>query len=127
MGFVGLILFTRISDSNSSQPSKRNVTITIDTSYRQELFDQLRKFADQHGFTILIDAQPSGPEDFLIYMTRKDVVISGANVFAPEEYRLGFYDADRREPTPDVVFDALVSDLRDFLSEIPNAVFVEEY
>jgi hypothetical protein len=105
------------------QEAQRSVVITIDTSHRQEFFDQLRKFAEKHDLTILIDAQPSDDEDFLIYMTREDIEISGANVFAPEEYQLGFYHADLLHPAPESVFDDLISDLESFISEVPSATF----
>ena len=120
-------MITNTTDSSSRQLPRRKVDITIDTSHRQEFFDQLRKFADKHDFTILIDAQPSGAEDFLIYMTREDIVISGANPFALGEYKLGFYDADRDHPTAtESVLDDLVNDLKSFISEVPSATFSVE-
>ena len=126
LGYVGMIMMTKASDNSSRKLPTSKVTITIDVNHQQEYFDQLRKFADKHDFTILIDAQPSGDEDFLIYMTREDIVISGLNVFAPGEYRLGFYDADRRHPAPESVLDDLVSDLQNFVSKIPDTTFSVE-
>ena len=108
------------------QEAQRSVVITIDTSYRQEFFDQLQKFADEHDFTIQIDAQPSGAEDFLIYMTRGDIEISGANVFSPGEYQLGVYHADLLHPAPDSAFDDLINDLKRFVIEVPGAIFSVE-
>ena len=102
------------------------MVITIDTSHRQELFDQLGKFADKNDFTIVIDAQPSGAEDFLIYMTREDIEISGANVFHPGEYELGFYHADLLHPASELAFDDLISELKSFVSEVPGAMFSVE-
>jgi hypothetical protein len=126
LGCVGLKMMTKTPDSSSRKLPTRKVTITIDISHRQEFFDQMRKFADKHDFTILIDAQPSGAEDFLIYMTREDIEISGLNVFAPGEYRLGFYDANRRQPAPKSVLDDLVSDLKRFVNEVPGTTFSVE-
>lgn len=108
------------------QEAQRSVVITIDTSHRQEFFDQLRKFADKHEITILIDTQPSGTEDFLIYMTRRDIEISGANVFSPGEYQFGFYHADLLHPAPESVFDDMVSDLESFINKVPNTTFSVE-
>jgi hypothetical protein len=124
-GCVGIKMMTP-QKQRYPQGAQRSVVVTIDPSHRQEFFDQLRKFADKHGFTILIDAQPSGVEDFLIYMTREDIEISGANVFAPGEYQLGFYHADLLHPAPESAFDDLISDLESFINEVPGATFSVE-
>lgn len=132
---LGLLLFILgCAGTNMTTPQKqrypqeaqRSVVITIDTSHRQEFFDQLRKFADEHDFTIAIDPQPSGTEDFLIYMTREDIEISGANVFAPGEYQLGFYHADLRHPAPESVLDDSVIELKSFVIEVPGTTFSVE-
>jgi hypothetical protein len=126
LGYVGMKMMTNAPDNSSRRLPMSKVTITIDLSHRQEFFDQLRKFADKHDFTILIDPQPSGDGDFLIYMTREDIVISGLNVFAPGEYRLGLYNADRRHPSPESRVDDLVSDLQNFVDKVPDTTFSVE-
>ena len=108
------------------QDAKKIVNVTIDTSQREEFFDQLRKFAAKHNFTILIDSQPSGDEDFLISMTGGDIEIDGDNAFAPGEYGFGFYHADLLHPAPDSAFDDLISDLESFINEVPGATFSVE-
>jgi hypothetical protein len=123
VGYVGMRMITKAPDDSSAKLPTSKVTVTIDVNHRQEFFDQLRKFAEKHNFTILIDAQPSADRDFLIYMTREDIVISGLNVFAPGEYKLGFYDADRRHPASKSVLDNLVRDLQNFVSEVPDTTF----
>jgi len=125
LGCLGIKMMTP-QKQTYPQDAKRIVDITIDTSQREDFFAQLRKFADKHDFTILIDVQPSGPEDFLIYMTREDILISGTNVFAPGEYGFGFYHADLLHPAPDSVFDDLISDLKSFISEVPGTTFSVE-
>jgi hypothetical protein len=102
---------------------RRSVIITIATDQRQKFFDQLRKFADKHSFTILIDAQPPGPEDFLISITGGDIEIDGDNAFAPGEYGFGFYDIDNMHSAPESAFDDLINDLKSFVSEVPGATF----
>jgi hypothetical protein len=125
LGCAGINTMTPKS-GNDFQHSRRNVDIFIDVSQRQQFFDQLRKFADKYGFTILIDTRSSGSEDFLVYMTRADIQISGDNAFAPGDYGFGFYDADRQHPVSESVLDDLVSDLKIFVSEVPGATFSVE-
>ena len=132
---LGILLFILgCAGSNMMTPQKqrypqeaqRSVVIAIDTSQRQEFFDQLQKFADKHDFTIQIDVQPSGAEDFLIFMTREDVEIAGGNYFAPGEYKIFLYHADLLHPAPKSVLDDLVSELKSFVSEVPGTTFSVE-
>jgi hypothetical protein len=126
LGCLGVKVTEEANDNSSGQLPRRKLDIAIDTSQRQILFDQLQKFAEKHDFMIQIDVQPSSPEDFLVYMTREDIIISCANIFAPGEYRLGVYDADRQQPVSDSVLDDLVNDLKSLVSEIPGTTFSVE-
>jgi hypothetical protein len=126
LGCLGAKITGDATDKISGQLPRRKVDITIETSQQQAFFDQLREFADKHDFEILIDSQPSGAQDFLIYMTRDDIIISGANPFVPGEYKLGFYDADRQHPAPESAFDDLIDDLESFVSEVPGTTFSVE-
>jgi len=125
LGCIGIKTMTP-QKQRYPQDAKRIVNVTIDTGQREEFFDQLRKYADKHDFKITIDAQPSGTEDFLIYMTRGDIEIIGDNAFAPGEYGFGFYHADLLHPAPDSAFDDLISDLESFINEVPGATFTVE-
>jgi len=115
MGCAGL--------SGSGQQSRKSVIITIDLDRRQEFFDQLRKFAEVNGFSILIDTLSSSDEEFQIYMTREDITISGATAFELEEYHIGFYDRDNVHFAPETVFEDLVSELERYVSEVPGTTF----
>jgi len=125
LGCVGIKNMTH-QKQRYPQEAQRSIVVTIDTSRRDEFFDQLRKFADKHNFKVQIDVQPSGPEDFLIYMTREDVEIAGGNYFAPGEYKIFFYHADLRNSAPESVLDDLVNELKSFVSEVPGTTFSVE-
>jgi hypothetical protein len=56
-------------------------------------------------------------------MYRDDIEISGTNPFAPGEYELGIYGADRLHPVSESILDDLVSDLKDFVGKVPSAAF----
>ena len=110
--------------NDNGQESRRNVVITIDLNRRQEFFDQLNKFAEAHGFSILIDTLSSSDEEFQIYMKREDVFISGSSGLGElDTYYLGFYDANVRQPVPDSVFDELVNEFEQYVSEVPGTTF----
>ena len=125
-GFLLLIIifgcgFPFINDN--SQDSRRSVVITIDLNQRQEFFDQLRKFAEANGFSILIDTLSSSNEEFQIDMTREDIIISGATGEL-DKYYIGFYDVLNQPSAPDSVFDGLVNDLEQYVSEVPGTTFL---
>jgi hypothetical protein len=126
LGCIGAKMMTKTPENSFERLPRRSVKITIETSQRQEFFDQLRKYADKHDFTILIDTRSSGNEDFLIAMYRKDIEISGDNAFYLGEYDLFFYDIYRQPPAPDSVLDDLVNDLQSFISVIPGVLFSVE-
>ena len=122
--FIMGCAFPYINDSR--QEARKVVIITIDVNKRQEFFDQLRKFAEANGFSILIDTMSSSNEKFQIYMTRDDVIISGASPFEPYEYHLAFSDANVRHAAPDSVFDDLLSELERYASAVPGTTFLIE-
>ncbi len=107
--------------NDNRQESRKSVVITIDLNHRSEFFDQLHKFADANGFSIFIDTMPSGSNDFLIDMKKKDVHVSGVSL--SNEYQIAFFDMTDQPPVPDSVVDDLVSDLERYVSEVPGATF----
>jgi len=123
LGCLGIEMAEKTPDSNGGQLPRKKVDITIDMVQQQVFFEQLQKFAEKHNFMIQIDVQPSGPQDFLIYMTREDIIISGANFFAPGEYKLAVFDADRQRPVSESVVDDLVNDLTNIVSKVPGTTF----
>lgn len=123
LGSIGIKIMSVTTDNSSGQRPRRKVNITIDTNEQEKLFDQLRNFATQQAFTILIDTRPSGIEGFYIDLYRDDIEISGTNPFAPGEYELGIYDADRLHPVSESILDHLVRDLKDFVGKVPSATF----
>jgi hypothetical protein len=123
---------TKQSFDYLNQLPRRTVDIAIDASRRQELFDQLRKFAAKNGFGIQIINQDGMPPDyFFIDMNRRDIRINGLNLLAPQEnptfppvdYELGFYDVDQLRPAADLIYDILVNDLQSFISGVPGSTF----
>lgn len=124
-GFLLLIVilgcgFPFINDNGLD--ARRVVTITIDLNRQQEFFDQLNKFAEANGFSIVIDTLSSSDEEFQIYMKREDVIISGVSLAS--EYQIAFSDVIDQPPAPDSVFDDLVSQLEQYVSEVPGTTFL---
>ena len=105
----------------------RVLRITIDVNQHQELFAQLRKFANQHDFKIFIRKVDVIPEGIFIEMYRDDIEILAGNAASdPTMIDLGLYERNPKHPTHKETIDDLVSDLKSFISAIPNATISEE-
>ena len=122
----GLRILTGATGTDSGKSARRVVDITIDPLHREELFNQLRKFAARHNYKIIIDTMNPSGDEFLIAMYGKDTEIFGGNPFEKEKYEIAFYDADSANPVSESVLDDLVNDLERFLGEIPGATFFTE-
>jgi hypothetical protein len=51
--FINMKRVVEIATDNREQLPIRSLKITIDPSQRDELFEQLRKFADKHSFDVI--------------------------------------------------------------------------
>ncbi len=124
----GCIGLAEIAQKGSEgHPPIRGMTITIDENRREELFAQLRKFADKHGFEFHLDFYDPDEKIFLVAMYRDDLKILAADVpKAPTKIRLDFYDRDPATPTPKETVEDLFSDLKRFISEIPDVTITED-
>lgn len=105
----------------------RVLRITIDVNRREELFAQLRQFAEKHGFEILIREVQVIPEGIFIEMYRNDIkILAGDDASDPTLIELGIYDRDPKHPTSPETVDELFSDLKSLISEVPNVTVTEE-
>ena len=131
-GFFGGIGIGRITtvaqpDFSSRRISPiRGVDITIDPSQRDELFTQLRKFADKWNYAVLIKPDSLNSEKFLIQLWRSDIKASGIYPNDPGTLSIGFFYTDPAAPVPDKFFDEEIADLEIFISEIPGATLTVE-
>lgn len=118
----------RINSSKTphGQTPIRKLDIILGQYQHGEFFEQLRKFADKHGFKILItQTDPSG-ENFLVEMWRADVEIDGLDSGDPGLFLLDFYNANEERPASLEDVDELIADLKAFISEIPNIQITEK-
>lgn len=124
----GCIGLAEIAQKGSEgQAPIRVLKISIGVDRREELFAQLRKFADKHGFEIYIRDVEVIPEGIFIEMYRADLeILAGSAASDPATIELGIYERDPKNPTPDETVDELVNDLKNFISEIPDVTITEE-
>jgi len=129
LGCLSMKQIVEIAGDNREQLPIRSLTLTIDPSQRDELFDQLRKLADKHNFEFLkSEFGPSG-ERFIIEMLGNHIkILADDTPKAPTIIAIDFYDQTRGNSVSEETvkkIDRLVSDLRTFLNEIPNVTITE--
>jgi len=105
---------------------KKTLGVVIDLDQREKFFEQLKRFANAHDFDIHIGPTTPAGDTFNIYMSRKDVILIANNPFHPRGYDIAFYDKDPAIPVSEEVIDSLMSDLKRFISEVPNVTINEE-
>jgi hypothetical protein len=121
------VRITALNPSNNLVKAPvRIVSITLDQSQHEQLFEQLRKFAAKHDLEIQIaPVDPTG-EKFLVEMWNEDIEVTGLDSNDPGLFEMGFYNTYEERPVPISVFDELVEDLKGFIEEIPNTTFTVE-
>jgi len=110
----------------NDRPPLRRFDVTIDTAQSQKLIEQLEKFANKNRFSYEISYYSPNGEDFSVWMEREDVEVVTASPFTRGEFKIGFYNNDCVHPTVASDITILISDLKNYLSEIPGVVIVEE-
>ena len=123
LGCIGAVA----TDNNGAQRPMRSLRITIDVNRREELFTQLRGFAEKHGFEILIREVKVHPDGIYIEMYRNGLeILAGDIPKSPTKISLGFYNRYPALPASQETVDDLYNDLKSFISEIPNVTISEE-
>ena len=123
LGFFGgkMTIAEKTKDTSEGEAPIRIVEIIIDESQQEELFTQMRRFADEWGYAIRIARIVQYEDDFIIQMWREDIKLFGTYPSDPGELKIGFYYTYPDIPVPKIFFDREISDLRNFIDEIPGA------
>jgi len=77
-GCIGIAEITQ--KGSEGQAPIRSLRLTINRSQREELFDQLREFAEKHGFEYELTDFNTNGENFQFWMSRDDMRIIANNV-----------------------------------------------
>ena len=130
LGCASIQQIEEVAGDTQEQLPIRRLRITIDPSQREELFDQLRNFADNHAFKFETTDYGTGGERFLVEMLGDNIKILVVDVLnAPSNVRIRFYDQTGANSVSEETIktiDVLVSDLKSFISEIPNVTITED-
>ncbi len=106
--------------------AKKTLVVSIELDQQEKFFQQVTNFADANDFDIRISPTTPSHDTFSVYMSRKDILVWGANVFSPNIYDISFYDKDPANPLSDEIIDNLYNDLKRYINEIPNLIITEQ-
>ena len=96
----------------------------MDVNQREELFVQLRKFSEKHELEFYLNFYRGG-EIFSIEMRGKGIEIAALSTNTTE-LDISFFEEDPTNPPSQETVDEVYSDLKSFISEIPNVTITEE-
>ncbi len=128
--FVGLLFVFGCLADNLEQLPIRSLTLTIDPQQREELFDQLHRFGDKHGFEFTLTDYGTNGKRFLVELLRKDINVLAVDI--PDTSNMvviGFYNHSFTNPVDEKTIetiDELFTELQSLLGEIPNVTITEE-
>ena len=128
--FVGLLFVFGCLADNLEQLPIRSLTLTIDPKQREELFDQLHRFGDKHGFEFTFTDYGTNGKRFLVELLRKDINVSAVDIpDTSNMVSIGFYNHSFTNPIDEKTIetvDELFTELKSLLGEIPNVTITEE-
>jgi hypothetical protein len=124
-GCVGVINILGKENSSEKFPI-RTFIVQIDENQREELFVQLRNFANEHDLEFYLSFYEN-KEVFLIVMYGNQLEIAAQPIpESSKQVRVSFFEEDPSNPPSRGIVDALLSDLKKFINEIPNVTIMEE-
>jgi len=120
----------KASEYNKKYPSVqspiRTLSIQIGEDQREELFDHMRKFSDKYQLEFYLSFY-NDKETFYIFMDGEGLVIRAlSQPTLPSNLNFRFFEKDPTNPPSQETVDELFSDLKSFISEIPNVTITEE-
>ena len=130
LGFLAskVTMAEKVKDPSEGTAPIRIVEITIDPSQQDELFEQMRNFAEEWRYAIRIAPLQVDEkfvdqfgETFVIQMWRVDMKLFGTYPSDPGELKIAFYYTNPAIPVPGMFFDTEIRDMKNFISDIPGA------
>jgi hypothetical protein len=122
---LGCTLWSNVNGGTSLEPV-RILKVKIEQSQRQELFDQLQKFADKHDAKFVFSDYGT-TDHFLIEIWAEEVLITASDDPGTSRGVSVFFSG--RHPAAQVDEESIAElqiDLKSFINEIPNVMITEE-
>ena len=126
LGTFGCTLLNKVADGISQEPIRR-LRVIINESQRDELFEQFQKFAAKHSFEIDITDFNTNGEHFQVWISGNGVqIVADDDPSNSRSVSIDLYGIYLGYPVDEESVDALLTDLKSFINEIPNVTITEE-
>jgi len=126
---LGCVSLTRsfTLKGNPNDLPVESFTLMTELNQREELFSQMRKFADKHALKFALVVHSSDKASFAIQIDGDRFFITAVGTtIAPREIDIGFYNAPNSSTlAPQETMDELLDDLKRFVNDIPNVGITE--
>lgn len=121
---VGSLAMASKTDSDAEIPVRKAV-IKIQEDQFDLFFDQVRAFADRHGFAVRIAPTAPTGKDFIVELWREDFKILAANPFDKGTFRVSIFNILGREIEESHI-DGVVEALKQYTLKVEGAEFTEQ-
>ncbi|MCI0610225.1 MAG: hypothetical protein L0Z71_14340 [Anaerolineae bacterium] len=126
-GFGCVSIAKNLGTKNSSEKFPiRTLSIQIEQDQREELFVQLQSFSKKHNLEFHLSFYDNKRVFFVEMYGEKFHILAQPIPGAPEKIDIDLYEEDPTNPPAQEVVDKLFSNLKSFISEIPNVTITEE-
>jgi hypothetical protein len=118
------------NEYNKKYPSEkspiRTLSIQIDENQREELFSRLRKFSDKHNLKFNLSFYENRRVFFVEMYGKGLEILALSKPITVKDLDITFYEQDPSNPPSSETVNELFSDLKSFISKIPNVKIIEE-
>lgn len=122
-------LNTTKAHEESYQPEKlpiRTLSIKVDESHQEELFDQLRKISQIHKLEFQLSYYENGNAYFLEMNGKSLEILAVTQPVNTTGLVISFFEKDPTNPPAPETVDELYNDLRTSISQVPSVEITEE-
>jgi hypothetical protein len=127
--FLDVKRLVEIAGDNRELLPVRSFRITMDPRQREQLFKQFHKFAEKHGYEIVISDYGTNFESYMVEIFRDNIEISATHSGHDRDIvSVWLYDQSRAKPTSEETMETineLAADLESFITEIPDVTITD--
>ena len=114
----------KLGEPNSQMPVK-SLVLVVEQKHRENLYNQLKKYADKHGLEYAFADFGTDGEHVQVSMAGANIeIITNVYQESPNKFFANFYPRNIGDPPPDNI-DEWVGDFINFVKEVPDIEIVE--
>ena len=125
IGCVQTFTYLQKTSEPLSQAPVESLILIVEREHRENLYTQLKKFADKHGLEYAFADFGTNGEHVQVWMAGANIkIITNVYQESPDKFFVYFYPRNMGDPPPDNI-DDWVNDFINFVEEVPDIDIVE--